>query len=132
MEGFCGREPQCVWEEKDLPVLNIAANTLTAVVSAKGWAIPPAPFPSLFTALWSTPCKWRGVEIARDLEGPVSVSVVKAKSHLPFPTFAWRIFSQQLPDVPGSGEWCVKLPLAVQVAYKHLFQTKEAPVSASV
>lgn len=128
MEGFYGCKPQCVWEEEeDLPGLNaVAANTLSAVVSAKRCAIPPAPFPSHFTALWSIPCKWRGVEIARDLERPVSVPVVKAKSCLPFCTSACRMFSQQLPDVPGSGECCV------QVASKHLFHTKEAPMPVSV
>lgn len=110
MEGFYGCKPQCVWEEEDPQILKaVAANTLTAVVSAKGCAVSPALFPSHFTALWSTPCKCRGVEIARNLEGPVSVPVVKLKSHLPFPTSACRIFPQQLPGVPGFGDWYVKL-----------------------
>lgn len=38
MGGFHGCKSQCVWEEEDLPILNaVAANTQTAVVSAKGF-----------------------------------------------------------------------------------------------
>lgn len=47
--------------------------------------------------------------IAKNLEGHVSVPVVKAKSHLPFPLSACRIFPQQLPDMPASNEWYVQL-----------------------
>lgn len=51
MGGFYVCKPRCVREEEDLPVLNaIAANTLTAVVSAKGFlpsVFSPSPFQQL-------------------------------------------------------------------------------------
>ena len=38
MGGFLGCKPQCAWEKEDLLILDaVAANTLTAVVSAKGF-----------------------------------------------------------------------------------------------
>lgn len=44
MGGFHGCKSQCVWEEEDLPILKVvAANTLPAVVSAKGF------LPALFS-----------------------------------------------------------------------------------
>lgn len=51
MGRFYVCKPQCVWKEENFPVLNaVAANTLTAVVSAKGFlpaVFSPSPFQQL-------------------------------------------------------------------------------------